>query len=85
MFQAIRLCRLIEENFPVQKFIADRRNPSTKRRRRVVQKGEGFLPFLLSTVLDQLSNLLMEHVKKTCIVREHIAEQRKKPLVSSLL
>lgn len=40
------------------KFTADRRNPIAKRRARIVQKGEGFLPFLLTTVLDQLANFL---------------------------
>ena len=40
------------------KFAADRRNPVVKRRTRIVQKGEGFLPFLLTAVLDQLANFL---------------------------
>ena len=40
------------------KFTADRRNAIAKRRARIVKKGEGFLPFLLTTVLDQLSNFL---------------------------
>ena len=40
------------------KFTADRRNPIAKRRARIVQKGEGFLPFLLTTVLDQIANFL---------------------------
>ena len=35
------------------KFAADKRNPIVKRRTRLVQKGEGFLPFLLASVLDR--------------------------------
>ena len=40
------------------KFAADKRNPIAHRRRRLVQKGEGFLPFLLTSVLEQLANFL---------------------------
>ena len=40
------------------KFAADKRNPIVKRRTRLVQKGEGFLPFLLTSVLEQLANFL---------------------------
>ena len=43
------------------KFAADKRNPIAHRRRRLVQKGECFLPFLLTptlTVLEQLANFL---------------------------
>ena len=40
------------------KFAADKRNPNAHRRRRLVQKGEGFLPFLLTAVLEQLANFL---------------------------
>ena len=40
------------------KFAADKRNPVAHRRRRLVQKGEGFLPFLLTSVLEQLANFL---------------------------
>ena len=40
------------------KFAADKRNSITHRRRRLVQKGEGFLPFLLTAVLEQLANFL---------------------------
>jgi hypothetical protein len=40
------------------KFWADKRNPIVKRRTRLVQEGEGFLPFLLISVLEQLANFL---------------------------
>jgi hypothetical protein len=40
------------------KFAADKRNHIVKRRARLVQKGEGFLPFLLTSVLEQLANFL---------------------------
>ena len=40
------------------KFAADKRNPIVKRRTRLVQKGAGFLPFLLTSVLEQLANFL---------------------------
>ena len=40
------------------KFAADKRNPIAHRRKRLVQKGEGFLPFLLTAVLEQLANFL---------------------------
>ena len=40
------------------KFAADKRNSVIKRRKRLVQKGEGFLPFLLQSVLEQLANFL---------------------------
>ena len=36
----------------------DKRNPIAHRRRRLVQKGGGFLPFLLTSVLEQLANFL---------------------------
>ena len=41
------------------KFAADKRNPIVKRRTRLVQKwGGGSLPFLLTSVLEQLANFL---------------------------
>ena len=40
------------------KFAADKRNSIALRRRRLVQKGDGFLPFLLTSVLEQLANFL---------------------------
>ena len=40
------------------KFAADSRNPITKRKKVILQKGEGFLPFLLAPVLQQLANFL---------------------------
>ena len=40
------------------KFAADKRKPIPHRRRRLVQKGECFLPFLLTSVLEQLANFL---------------------------
>ena len=40
------------------KFAADKRNSIAHRRRRLVQKGEGFLLFLLTAVLEQLANFL---------------------------
>jgi gamma-glutamyl phosphate reductase len=40
------------------KFAADPRNSIEHRRRRLVQKGEGFLPFLLTSVLEKLANFL---------------------------
>ena len=36
------------------KFAADKRNPISHRRRCLVQKGEGFLPFLLTSVFEIL-------------------------------
>ena len=40
------------------KFAADKRNSIAHRCRHLVQKGEGFLPFLLTSVLEQLANFL---------------------------
>ena len=61
------------------KFAADKRNPIAHRRRRLVQKGEGSLPFSLTSVL-----FIVEHVKRLVLVPEHMVDQRKKPLVPPL-
>ena len=38
--------------------VADKRNPIAKRRKVILQKGDGFLPFLLAPVLEQLASFL---------------------------
>ena len=74
LFEAIRQCLLnvwfdtiklkpktakkLAPHFKHIKFAADKRNPIVKRRTRLVQKGEGFLPFLLTSVLELLANFL---------------------------
>ena len=50
--------KLAPHSTHINKFAADKRNPIAHRRRRLVQKGEGFLPFLLTAVLEQLANFL---------------------------
>ena len=39
--------------------VADTNKPLTQRRRVILQKGDGFLPFLLAPVLEQLASLLV--------------------------
>ena len=38
--------------------VADKSKPLTQRRRVILQKGDGFLPFLLAPVLEQLASFL---------------------------
>ena len=68
--------------------VADKSKPITQRRRRVIlQKGDGFLPFLLAPVLEHLASFLinrMEHVKRLVLVPEHITDIPKKALVPPL-
>ena len=40
--------------------VADKSKPLTQRRRVILQKGDGFLPFLLAPVLEQLASLLVK-------------------------
>ena len=39
---------------------ADKSKPITQRRRVILQKGDGFLPFLFAPVLEQLASLLVK-------------------------
>jgi hypothetical protein len=57
-FDTIKLTKKLGPHSKHIKFAADKRNPLVKRRTRLVQKGEGFLPFLLTSVLEQLANFL---------------------------
>ena len=74
LFEAIRQCllnvrfdtiklkpktakKLAPHSKPI-KFAADPRNSIEHRRRRLVQKWEGFLPFLLTSALEKLADFL---------------------------
>ena len=65
LFEAIRQCLLnvwfdtIKLKPKTAKKLAPHSShPIVKRRTRLVQEGEGFLPFLLTSVLEQLANFL---------------------------
>ena len=40
--------------------VADKSKPLTQRKRVILQQGEGFLPFLLTPVLEQLASFLLK-------------------------
>jgi hypothetical protein len=65
------------------KFTADRRNPIAKRRACIVQKGI-FTVSAHNSVGPASQFSIMEHVRRLVLVPEHMAEQRKKPLVPPL-
>ena len=67
--------------------VADKSKPLAQRKRVILQKGDGFLPFLLAPVLEHLASFLinrMEHVKRLVLVPEHITDIPKKALVPPL-
>ena len=65
------------------KFAADKSSLTANRRRQLVQKGEGFQPFPITSVLKQLANFLQwkMYVERLVLVPEHMVDQRKKPHV----
>ncbi len=42
------------------RFVADKRNPLDKRRKLLLQKGEGFLSLILTPIVEQLASLLIK-------------------------
>ena len=42
------------------RFVADKRNPLDKRRKLLLQKGDGFLSLILTPIVEQLASLLIK-------------------------